>query len=182
MSLRILICAALLVPAAVGAAEPSKSGYAGQEARGIKALSAQDIEALRAGEGMGFAKAAELNGYPGPAHVLALANQLELTPEQLARTRAIESSMRAAARAIGAKLIEAERQLDSLFASGQITERSLGASIVRIGELQSALRRAHLSAHLEQAKLLDRRQTARYMHLRGYDSVQSHDPAAHERH
>src|SRR5215469_14793256 len=46
--------------------------YAGQEARTIKALSDDDIAALRKGEGMGMAKAAELNGYPGPVHVLAL--------------------------------------------------------------------------------------------------------------
>ena len=40
--------------------------YAGQQTRAIKALSDDDIAALRAGEGMGMAKAAELNGYPGP--------------------------------------------------------------------------------------------------------------------
>ena len=31
---------------------------------------------------MGLALAAELNGYPGPRHVLDLADQLGLTPEQ----------------------------------------------------------------------------------------------------
>jgi hypothetical protein len=31
---------------------------------------------------MGMAKAAELNGYPGPAHVLALAKPLGLTDDQ----------------------------------------------------------------------------------------------------
>ena len=33
---------------------------------------------LRAGRGMGLALAAELNGYPGPAHVLELADKLDL--------------------------------------------------------------------------------------------------------
>ena len=36
--------------------------YAGQQARMIKALSDEDIAVLRKGEGMGMAKAAELNG------------------------------------------------------------------------------------------------------------------------
>jgi hypothetical protein len=53
--------------------------YAGQQTRAVKALSDDEIAALRKGEGMGMAKAAELNGYPGPAHVLQLAGPLGLT-------------------------------------------------------------------------------------------------------
>lgn len=56
--------------------------YAGLETRQIKALSGEPVAELRAGEGMGLALAAELNGYPGPRHVLDLANQLGLTDEQ----------------------------------------------------------------------------------------------------
>jgi hypothetical protein len=40
---------------------------------------------------MGMAKAAELNGYPGPAHVLSLATQLGLTPDQHQQVTAILS-------------------------------------------------------------------------------------------
>ena len=67
--------------------------YAGQQARAIKALSDDDIAALRAGEGMGMAKAAELNGYPGPVHVLALAAQLGLTEDQRHGVQAIFDRM-----------------------------------------------------------------------------------------
>jgi hypothetical protein len=42
--------------------------YAGQQTRAIKALSSQEEQDLRLGRGMGLAKAAELNGYPGPMH------------------------------------------------------------------------------------------------------------------
>jgi hypothetical protein len=48
-------------------------------------LSQTDIESLQNGTGDAFggmAKLAELNGYPGPRHVLDLANELELTPNQ----------------------------------------------------------------------------------------------------
>src|SRR6266404_6922463 len=93
-------------------ADPDKSGYAGQESRSIKALSQEDTAALRKGEGMGMAKAAELNGYPGPDHVLALARQLSLTEDQLLRTRIIFDRMSAAARPLGDELITHEQTLD----------------------------------------------------------------------
>ena len=56
--------------------------YAGLQTREIKALSHEQMEDLAAGRGMGLALAAELNGYPGPRHVLELATQLSLTDEQ----------------------------------------------------------------------------------------------------
>jgi Spy/CpxP family protein refolding chaperone len=178
--MRTLITATLAIATAAHAAEPATSPYAGHEARAIKALSAEDIEALRSGQGMGLAKAAELNGYPGPAHVLALAEQLQLTPEQLAKTRDIEASMRVKAKTVGAELIDAEAQLDDLFVSRQIDDRALNASLQRIAELQSELRYAHLQAHLEQTALLTAGQTARYVELRGYR--QSQNPMLHEHH
>lgn len=179
--MRTLITTTLLVAtAAAFAGEPSPSPYAGQEARTIKALSAEDIEALRTGQGMGFAKAAELNGYPGPAHVLALAEQLQLTPEQLSKTRAIEASMRAKAKTIGAELIDAEAQLDGLFVSKQIDDQSLQASLQHIADLQSELRQAHLEAHLQQTAILSAAQTARYVELRGYGHPQNQ--TMHEHH
>jgi hypothetical protein len=61
-------------------AEPPSTPYADQQHRIIKALSEEEIAALLKGEGLGMAKAAELNGYPGPLHVLTLARELELSP------------------------------------------------------------------------------------------------------
>lgn len=43
------------------------SPYAGFEKRAVKSLSDQQIADLKAERGMGYALAAELNGYPGPA-------------------------------------------------------------------------------------------------------------------
>jgi hypothetical protein len=58
------------------------SPYAGMQTRTIKALSEQQIADLKAGRGMGLVLPAELNGYPGPAHVLELSDQLGLSAEQ----------------------------------------------------------------------------------------------------
>ncbi|MGH7485986.1 MAG: hypothetical protein ACREMY_10365, partial [bacterium] len=64
-SLGVLLVS-LLVTVGALAATP----YAGQQSREIKALSQEEAAGLLAGKGMGFAKAAELNGFAGPAHVL----------------------------------------------------------------------------------------------------------------
>src|SRR5690606_6134914 len=110
---------ALILPfaPAVPAGEPA-STYLGQEEREIKALSAGDIDAYLSGQGMGLARAAELNGYPGPAHVLELAAELGLSRDQLERTQALHASMRSRAVELGRQLVAEERNLDRLFRSG----------------------------------------------------------------
>ena len=163
----VLILAALvLTPAAF--ADQSAIPYAGQQTRTIKALSDDEIAALLNGEGMGFAKAAELNGYPGPAHVLTLAQQLKLTDKQRQQVQAIFDRMSAAAKPLGAELVERERVLDQLFPNDQITPDRLAVETAAIAELQGRLRCAHLAAHLETRALLTADQIALYQRLRGY--------------
>lgn len=147
--------------------------YADQQNRTIKALSADDISGFLKGEGMGFAKAAELNGYPGPKHVLDLGNQLKLALVQRQQVQAIFDKMSAAAKPLGAELVDHERVLDQLFQKGEITPDRLAAETTVIAELQGRLRAVHLSAHLETRALLSADQIGLYQHLRGYG-----DPAA----
>lgn len=159
------ISAALLIGSPVGDAA---SPYAGQDLRDIKALSPEDTEAYLSGKGMGFAKAAELNGYPGPSHVLALAPDLALTAEQTRRTQSLFKSMESKAIALGRPLVEEERRLDELFSTKAITRDSLAQSLTRIGELHAQLRQVHLETHLAQIEILTPAQVAKYMALRGY--------------
>lgn len=70
-------------------AHAGSNSYAEMQARANKALSAEQIDGLSHGKGMGMAMPAELNGYPGPRHVLELASQLGLSEEQRARTQAL---------------------------------------------------------------------------------------------
>lgn len=95
------------------------------EQRAIKALSDQQIADLRAGRGLGLALPAELNGYPGPAHVLENADALALTADQRARTQALFEAMKAEAVPVGERLIEQERTLDRLFADRRIDNVNL---------------------------------------------------------
>jgi Spy/CpxP family protein refolding chaperone len=150
------------------------SPYAGQQTRSIKALSDEDIAALRKGEGMGLAKAAELNGYPGPAHVRTLGKQLRLSDDQLARITAIFDRMSAAAKSLGAEMIEREQTLDQLFVKGEITPERLASETTAIGELNGRLRAVHLAAHLETRALLGPQQLALYQQLRGYGESKRH--------
>src|SRR5882724_10639639 len=82
----------------------AQSSYAGMQTRSIKALSAQQIDDLTAGRGMGLALAAELNGYPGPSHVLELSEKLALSPAQRERVQKLFESMKAESTPIGARL------------------------------------------------------------------------------
>jgi len=155
----------------VPAADASRSPYAGQEKRDIKALSDKDRQDLLAGRGMGLAKAAELNRYPGPAHVLGLSDRLRLSAEQRTRTKAVFDAMETQARALGEALIEREAELDRLFASRQATRATLESRLAEISRLQGELRRVHLEAHLAQADILSQAQVAAYVQLRGYGGV-----------
>jgi hypothetical protein len=142
--------------------------YAGLQTRSIKSLSDQQIADLEAGRGMGLALAAELNGYPGPSHVLELATELGLTEAQRARVAAQFAAMKAETIPIGARLLEEEADLNRQFASRTITPATLDAATAAIGKTQAALRAAHLKYHLATADLLTDDQTARYAVLRGY--------------
>ena len=117
---------------------------------------------------MAYAKAAELNGYPGPAHVLELATQLQLDDEQLSATRKLMEAHRGRASAIGEQLIEAERTLDLAFSSRPVDAQGTEDLTPQIGTLQARLRAEHLQTHLAQTALLSGRQVASYQSLRGY--------------
>jgi len=164
-----LMLAIANMPVACLAASP----YAGDQSRTIKSLSQQEVTDYLSGKGMGFAKAAELNGYPGPAHVLELPEKLQLSPAQSARTEQIFGRMQARVRELGAKLVEAERNLDHSFAEKTISPESLATSVDWIGKVQSEIRAAHLQARLEQSEILAAVQTAKYWHLRGYANPDS---------
>jgi hypothetical protein len=146
------------------------SRYSGMEARRVKALSEEQIADLEAGRGMGLALAAELNGYPGPLHVLELAKALDLTDEQVSRTRKLLERMKVEVIPIGRRLIDEEATLDSLFAETKITAVSLSEATTRISAVQGDLRAAHLRYHLETADILSLEQVGQYSRLRGYEA------------
>ena len=152
----------------------AQTPYAGMQARPIKALSEQQVADLGAGRGMGLALAAEQNGYPGPSHVLELADKLGLTADQRASVQRLFDSMKMEAVPLGSKLIEQEAELDRQFADRIVTPESLKASTAAAATTQGALREAHLKYHLSTAALLTPGQMRRYGELRGYGGKRMH--------
>ena len=157
-----------LMVLAAGASAQTHQPYAGMQARPLKALSDQQIADLKAGRGMGLALPAELNGYPGPSHLLELADQLDLTADQRTAVKGMFEAMKAEAIPLGESLISQETALDRLFADRTVTPESLRAATAAIGETQARLRDTHLKYHLSTVVLLQPQQLQRYAELRGY--------------
>lgn len=179
---RIVTLIALLATfSVVAAAQHAQKPYAGEERREVKSLSAEEVESLLRGDGAGMAKAAELNHYPGPRHVLELADQLKLDDRQRAEAQRIFDAMRAEALSLGARVVEAERALDALFARGEADAARLSTASREVGRLRADLRAAHLRAHIEMRAALTPDQIRLYDRLRGYDAPGERKHGGHQK-
>jgi hypothetical protein len=163
---------------AIGTAD-AQTPYAGMQTRSVKALSDQQITDLLAGRGMGLALAAELNGYPGPSHLLKLADKLGLSDAQRNGARGMLEAMKAETIPIGERLVAQEVALDKLFVDHTITPEKLSAATAEIGATQAQLRAAHLKYHLSTVTILEPAQIREYSALRGYDNGGSQEHHHH---
>ena len=175
-ALAVLLAATTFVGCTHEPEHAAHAPYAGQERRDVKALSADEVAGYLSGAGMGFAKVAELNHYPGPMHVLELEDELGLTDAQRRRVEASFKEMKAEATRLGERLVEEERALDALFAGGDAAEADVRDLIDEIGCLRAGVRHAHVRAHLQTKEVLSPEQVAAYDAKRGYDgAVHQHD-------
>jgi hypothetical protein len=174
MKWKLFLMLTLFFCTKIATAAETSSPYVGQETREIKALSRDEINGYLLGDGMSFAKAAELNHYPGPKHVLQLADQLQLSEEQRRRTQAIFAEMNSNAVNFGKQLVDKERLLDSRFAGGNISDAELGQLIGDISVLHGKIRAVHLQAHLAERAVLTADQLKHYDALRGYQGLGNH--------
>jgi hypothetical protein len=161
----VIALVAVIIPLV---AQAQHAPYARQERREIKSLSTEEVEQYLSGAGMGFAKAAELNRFPGPMHVLELSERLGLSAEQRESARRLMDRHKEEARLIGGKLVEAERVLDGLFASGAVGAQELANQVRVVAALQGDYRLSHLETHRQMRALLSPEQVDRYDQLRGY--------------
>ncbi len=148
------------------------SPYAHTQSNDVPTLTPDEVRELRNGEGMGLARPAELNRFPGPKHLLELASELDLDPAQIRRIEAIHEKMRAQAITKGDDVLMAERRLANLFASVAVGEQPSVADVKRIaqhlGIMRGQLQAIHLLAHMESARELTAEQIEEYDRLRGY--------------
>ncbi len=154
---------AFLLGAGLVSLMPAQSGLA-------QAVIPSDREELLKGLGMGLASYAEENGYPGPRHVLDLKDELGLSRDQLMRTEALEKVISSSTVVKGEEIVQAEEELNKLFASGSVSEKVLRVKLEEIGKLRADLRFIHLQAHLRTKQILTAEQLKRYNELRGHES------------
>ena len=191
MTWAVLPIAALLVAASAEAQHvehKAHAPYAGEERRAIKSLSGEDIAELRRGGGWGLAKAAELNGLPGPLHLLELRDEIALAPAQIDDIEQVFQEMRASAIDEGERLISREQALENAFRDRTVTDEKLRTLLAAIEESRCRLRYIHLAAHLKTPEILTEDQIDRYNALRGYradpcqEAPEGHDPVMWRRH
>lgn len=135
----------------------------------LRSLTPDETAQIQRGEGAGFALPAELNGVPGPRHVLDLAEALALTADQRAAVEAIAAEMTAAVIPAGERYLAALQSLETAFREGSVTEADLAHRVLEVYRLEGELAAAHLIAHLQTAALLTPAQIATYNRLRGYE-------------
>ena len=165
-------------PLAKGPVTPTPSTYQALRNSEIRGLDAETIEGYLAGAGMGLALPAELNGYPGPRHLLDLADDLALTPDQTIQVKALFDGMQQQAIAIGEQILAAEARLEQAFRDETIDDVYLDRQLTTIGDLQAQLRFVHLNTHLATIDILSQHQIVQYNALRGYEST----PTDHQNH
>ena len=158
------------------------SHYVGEQKREIKSLSTNDIAELKRGGGWGFAKPAELNGVPGPAHLLEMKGKISLSDSQIASIEEIHKKMLSEAIPLGKKYIIAERVLDQIFVSKSYNKENLLSLIKKTEQIRARLRFVHLSKHLETVNILSDSQISLYNKLRGYSETNVCDniPEGHD--
>jgi hypothetical protein len=150
-----------------GASSPYADRY--DPAAAIRSLTPEDIAQIERGEGAGFALAAELNGVPGPRHVLDLAHELDLSHDQVLQVQAVYDQMQAIVAPAGRRYLDALRVLEEDFRAGTLTERDLFGRVAAIKQVEAELVAGHLMAHLQTAEILTTDQIAAYTRLRGYE-------------
>ena len=138
----------VVLASAMAAVHAQHGGYAGQQSREIKALSA----------------------FPGPLHVLEVADKLGLSGEQLATTKELMDQHKRQARAIGAHLVDAERALEALFKKSSPDQAALARAVREVAALEGEYRLSHLETHRRMRALLTEDQVERYDALRGYSA------------
>lgn len=146
----------------------ANSPYAGTQSSDVPTLTDEEVRQLRDGDGMGLARPAELNGYPGPKHLLELADGLDLSDAQSSEIEAIRQTMLAAAMAKGQEILVVEDHLAAAFAAGTADVATVDRITAHLASLRGQLQAVHLVAHIESRALLSTAQIQRYNELRGY--------------
>jgi Spy/CpxP family protein refolding chaperone len=132
-----------------------------------------DKEMLLKGEPMGQGLVAERNGFPFPQKILSYKEQLGLTKDQVRKMDEMLKNLPITAAVQGQDIVEAEEDLNTYFASGTVTEKTLRTKLERIGKLRAGLRFTHLQVYVKAKQILSGNQWQRLQELMGSESKQA---------
>jgi hypothetical protein len=169
-SLRAMATAILLL-SCIAAAQAADSPHVGQEKRVAKGQSEKEAGDYLGGRGTDLSKVAEMNGYPGPGHVLEETQKLGLSAKQLEKTQRVYDSMTHSASRIGKAILHKEAELASLFAEQKATPENTERLLKELANLQADLRMVHLNGHLSMRQILSKPQIEKYSQVRGFQNA-----------
>lgn len=145
---------------------PDTSKIGSNDLSPIKSLSISDYKAYQNGDEMGMTQVAELNNYPAAEAVLSYEKDLKLSSTQKSQLKAAVDALDFKAREMGRFILQHEKKLNELFATGKANEGSLIYYCNQIGLYQGELRNAHLQAHLKVRRILSPDQLKKYSRLK----------------
>jgi hypothetical protein len=180
MLFAMILSLGLFTASTIAQDTPTPSGYVGLQNTEIRGISEEDIAGYRSGAGLGFALPAELNGYPGPRHVLELSDEIALTETQNEQIQTLYDTMLPQAVALGEEILREEAALELAFRNEFITDDYLSSQLSIIGTLRADLRYVHLRTHLATIDILTQHQIRQYNDLRGYESSNESGESDHE--
>jgi len=125
-----------------------------------------DKDQLLKGEAAGQNLVAEQNGYPSPQKIVSLKDQIGLTKDQLKKIKEIVTNLPISAVVKGQEIIDAEDELNTLFQSGTVNERTLRLKLERIGKMRAELRFMHLQIYVKEKQILSAKQWERLKELK----------------
>jgi Spy/CpxP family protein refolding chaperone len=124
-----------------------------------------DKDQLLSGEASGQTLVAEKNGFPAPQKIVSFKDQLGLSKDQLKKINELVTNLPISATVKGQEIIEAEEELNKLFESGTINEKTLRAKLERIGKMRADLRFMHLQVYVKEKQILSANQWERLKEL-----------------
>ena len=131
-----------------------------------QAMYPPDKDQLLKGEAAGQNLVAEQNGYPSPQKIVSLKDQIGLTKDQLKKIKEIVTNLPISAVVKGQEIIDAEDELNTLFQSGTVNERTLRLKLERIGKMRAELRFMHLQIYVKEKQILSAKQWERLKELK----------------
>jgi Spy/CpxP family protein refolding chaperone len=124
-----------------------------------------DKDQLLKGEASGQAFVAEKNGFPPLQKIIALKDQLGLTKEQMKKINEMATNLSISAAVKGQEIVEAEEDLNKLFESGTVNDKTLRMKLEQIGKMRADLRLVHLQVYLKEKQILSTKQWERLKEL-----------------